>query len=107
MRDKLYELLIKSCLKTNEGVSTLVSDVYRYVIIVFNVLSRVAVTYRWDFGLDDWICCDLYIHTTRDYRPYSDCCLRIRCRGTVFTESLPSSGYTRHNTPVGKPNILS
>jgi hypothetical protein len=24
-----------------------------------------------DFVLDDWIYCTLYIHTTRDYRPYS------------------------------------
>jgi hypothetical protein len=23
------------------------------------------------FGLDDWIYCTLYIHTTRDYRQYS------------------------------------
>jgi hypothetical protein len=26
------------------------------------------VDYRRGFGLDDWIYCSLYIHTTRDYR---------------------------------------
>jgi hypothetical protein len=29
------------------------------------------VTYKTSFGLDDWIYCTLYIHTTRDYRQYS------------------------------------
>jgi hypothetical protein len=28
------------------------------------------VTYKTDSGLDDWIYCTVYIHTTRDYRPY-------------------------------------
>jgi hypothetical protein len=35
------------------------------------ILSRVGVTYKRGFGLDDWIYCTLYIHTTRDYRQYS------------------------------------
>jgi hypothetical protein len=30
-------------------------------------------------------------------RKLSHCCLRIRCRGTVFSESLPSNGSTCHN----------
>jgi hypothetical protein len=29
------------------------------------------VTYETGYGLDDWIYCTLYIHTTRDYRQYS------------------------------------
>jgi hypothetical protein len=34
-------------------------------------MSPVAVTYKTGFILDDWICCTLYIHTTRNYRQYS------------------------------------
>jgi hypothetical protein len=29
------------------------------------------VTYKNNFGLDDWIYCTLHIHTARDYRKYS------------------------------------
>jgi hypothetical protein len=29
------------------------------------------MTYKTGFGLDDWIYCTLYIHTTQDYRQYS------------------------------------
>jgi hypothetical protein len=29
------------------------------------------VSYKTDSGLDDWIYCTLYIHTTRNYRQYS------------------------------------
>jgi hypothetical protein len=29
------------------------------------------VNYKTGSGLDDWIYCPLYIHTTRDYRQYS------------------------------------
>jgi hypothetical protein len=36
-----------------------------------NTLSRVRVAYKMGFGLDGWIYCTLYIHTTRDYRQYS------------------------------------
>jgi hypothetical protein len=39
--------------------------------IYFNILSRVGVTYKTGSGLDDWIYCTLYIHTTRDYRQYN------------------------------------
>jgi hypothetical protein len=34
-------------------------------------LSRVGVTYKTGFGLDDFIYCILYIHTVRDPRQYS------------------------------------
>jgi hypothetical protein len=30
-----------------------------------------SVTYKTGFGLDDWIYCTLYSHTTRYYRQYS------------------------------------
>jgi hypothetical protein len=35
-----------------------------------NIASRrgLCVTYKMGFGLDDWIYCTLYIHTTRNYR---------------------------------------
>jgi hypothetical protein len=32
---------------------------------------RRLVAYKMGFGLDDWIYCTLYIHTTRNYRQYS------------------------------------
>jgi hypothetical protein len=41
------------------------------------ILSRVGVTYKAGFGLDDWIYCTLYIHNLRlqalllDYTLYS------------------------------------
>jgi hypothetical protein len=35
------------------------------------LLSRLGVTYKTGFGLDFWIFCTLYIHTTRGYRQYS------------------------------------
>jgi hypothetical protein len=35
-------------------------------------MSHVGVTYKIGFGLDDWLYCSLYIHTTRDYMQYSD-----------------------------------
>jgi hypothetical protein len=35
------------------------------------ILSRVGVTYKTGFGLDDWIYCTLYNNTARDYRQYS------------------------------------
>jgi hypothetical protein len=37
----------------------------------YKILSRVGVTYKTGFGLDDWIYCSLYIHTVRNYRQYS------------------------------------
>jgi hypothetical protein len=38
-----------------------------YLMSVCSV-SRVGVTYKTGFWLDDWIYCNLYIHITRDYR---------------------------------------
>jgi hypothetical protein len=35
------------------------------------ILSRIGVTYKTGFGLDDWIYFTLYIHTVRVYRQYS------------------------------------
>jgi hypothetical protein len=35
------------------------------------ILSLFGVTYKTGFGLYDWICCTLYIHTTLDYRQYN------------------------------------
>jgi hypothetical protein len=36
------------------------------------VTCRVScVTYRTGFGLDDWIYCNLYIHTVQEYEQYS------------------------------------
>jgi hypothetical protein len=35
------------------------------------VPSRIGVTYKTDFGLDDWINCGLYIHTVWDCWKYS------------------------------------
>jgi hypothetical protein len=32
------------------------------------ILSRIGVTYKTGFGLDDLIYCTYYIHTVRDYR---------------------------------------
>jgi hypothetical protein len=40
-------------------------------IAVNKILSRVGVTYKTGFRLDDWIYFVLYIHTVRDYRQYS------------------------------------
>jgi hypothetical protein len=52
-------------------------------IYVYILLSRVWVTYRRGFGLDDWIYCTLYIHTTRDYRRYSTTAILHTLRFTV------------------------
>jgi hypothetical protein len=41
------------------------------IIIIIIIIALRCVTYKMDFGLDDWIYCPLYIHTTRDYRQYS------------------------------------
>jgi hypothetical protein len=39
----------------------------------------------------------LLFYLQRQKRKLSDCCLSTRCRGNVFTESLPSNGSTCHN----------
>jgi hypothetical protein len=46
---------------------------YKIFVLLYerNILSRVGVNYKIEFGLDDWIYCTLYIHTLRDYRQYS------------------------------------
>jgi hypothetical protein len=38
---------------------------------IFIILSRVGVTYKTGFRLNEWIYCNIYIHTTRDCSQYS------------------------------------
>jgi hypothetical protein len=49
--------------------------VHNHIHFIMLILSRVGVTYKTGFGLDDWIYCILYIHTVRDYRQLQ----RYRC----------------------------
>jgi hypothetical protein len=48
--------------------------------------------YRRDFGLNDWICYTLYIHTVRDYRQYSVIVILHTLQFTV-THSLRYSAF--------------
>jgi hypothetical protein len=54
------------------------------------ILPLVGVT---GFVLDDWICCTLYIHTTRDYRRYSGTAILHTLQFTV-TRALGYSVVT-------------
>jgi hypothetical protein len=58
-----------------------------------NILSRVGVTYKTGFGLDDWIYCTLYIHTVRDYRQYGAIAILHTLQFTV-THALGFSVFT-------------
>jgi hypothetical protein len=49
--------------------------------------------YRREFGFDDWICCVLYIHTTRNYRQYSAVAIVHSLQFTV-THALGFSVFT-------------
>jgi hypothetical protein len=59
----------------------------------FIILSRVGMTYKTGFGLDDWIYSALYIHTFRDYRQYSAVAILHTLQFTV-THALGFSVFT-------------
>jgi hypothetical protein len=59
------------------------------------IMSHVGVTYRWGFGLDDWIYCTLHIHTTRNYRQYSTITDVHTLQFTV-TQALGFSAFNSH-----------
>jgi hypothetical protein len=44
-----------------------------YLILYCHDLVGLRLTYKMGFGLDDWIYCILYIHTTEDYRQLQRC----------------------------------
>jgi hypothetical protein len=45
---------------------------HKFNHFIYIVTCRgLCVTYKTGSGLDDWVYCTLYIHTTRDYRQYS------------------------------------
>jgi hypothetical protein len=56
---------------------------------------RVSVTYKTGFGLNDWIHCALYIHTTRDYRQNSAIAVLHTLQFTVIY-ALGFSVFTSH-----------
>jgi hypothetical protein len=47
------------------------ADCRGYVKRAPHSISRLGVTYKSEFGLEDWIYCTLCVYTTRDYRQYS------------------------------------
>jgi hypothetical protein len=57
------------------------------------IMSCVWVTYRRGFGLDDWIYCTLYVHTTHDYRQYNAIADLHTLQSTV-THALGFSVFT-------------
>jgi hypothetical protein len=60
--------------------------------LVLIILSRIGVTYKTGFGVDDWIYWHL-IHTTRDYRQYSAIAILHTLQFT-FTQALGFSAFT-------------
>jgi hypothetical protein len=61
--------------------------------VISLLLSRAEVTYKTGFGLDDWIYCTLYIHTTHNYRQYSVIAILHSSQFTV-THALVFSAFT-------------
>jgi hypothetical protein len=78
-----FKVTLSAALQTGEKRG----NVHRLYESGYIILSRVGVIYTKGFGLDDWIYCALYIHTTRDYRQ-----LQRHCYSTHF----PVHRYT-HN----------
>jgi hypothetical protein len=60
------------------------------------ILSRVEVTYKTGFGLDDRIYCTVYIHTVRDYRQYSAIATLHTLQFTVTQEQ----GFSVFTSPI-------
>jgi hypothetical protein len=57
------------------------------------ILSHVEGTYKTGFGLDDWIYCTLYTHTTQNYRQYSAIAILHTFQFTV-AHALGFSAFT-------------
>jgi hypothetical protein len=80
----------------------------------YSSLSRVGVTYKRGFGLDDWIYFTLYVCTARDYRQYSAIAILHTFQFTV-THAIRFSGFTSRNLATGlsqshcnfKPHVKS
>jgi hypothetical protein len=67
-------------------------------LIYLNILSRLGglhVTHKTGFGLNDWIYCTLYIHTSRHYRQCSSISVLHTFQFTV-TQAQGSSVFTSH-----------
>jgi hypothetical protein len=81
--------------------------IYNCRLVDLRMLSRVGVTYRPGFGLDDWIYCTLYIHNSglqvlQSYRypAHSQFTLAHALGFSVFTSRILATDFTTVSLPL-------